>query len=67
MILTQNVFLIGPVGAGKSTIGRQLAMTLKMDFFDSDREVEKQCGVDRSFQRITETSDAYFPNNIQLT
>lgn len=46
MILAQNVFLIGPVGAGKSTIGRQLATTLKMEFFDSDREIEKRCGVD---------------------
>lgn len=46
MILAQNVFLIGPVGAGKSTIGRQLAIALKMDFFDSDREIEKRCGVD---------------------
>lgn len=46
MILAQNVFLIGPVGAGKSTIGRQLATALKMDFFDSDREIEKRCGVD---------------------
>lgn len=46
MILAQNVFLIGPVGAGKSTIGRQLATAIKMDFFDSDREIEKRCGVD---------------------
>jgi len=46
MIITQNVFLIGPVGAGKSTIGRQLASELKLDFSDSDREVEQRCGVD---------------------
>ena len=46
MIIAQNVFVIGPIGAGKSTIGRQLAISLKMDFFDSDREIEKRCGVD---------------------
>ncbi|WP_440615791.1 shikimate kinase AroK [Cysteiniphilum sp. 6C5] len=46
MIITQNVFLIGPVGAGKSTIGRQLANELKLDFVDSDREIEQRCGVD---------------------
>ncbi|MFZ9036017.1 MAG: shikimate kinase AroK [Francisellaceae bacterium] len=46
MIITQNVFLIGPVGAGKSTIGRQLAQELKLEFVDSDREIEQRCGVD---------------------
>ncbi|MBK2125082.1 shikimate kinase AroK [Fangia hongkongensis] len=46
MIITQNVFLIGPVGAGKSTIGRQLSNELKLDFVDSDREIEQRCGVD---------------------
>jgi len=46
MIITQNIFLIGPVGAGKSTIGRQLASDLNLDFFDSDREIEHRCGVD---------------------
>lgn len=46
MIITQNVFLIGPVGAGKSTIGRQLANELKLKFIDSDREIENRCGVD---------------------
>ncbi len=46
MIRTQNVFLIGPVGVGKSTIGRQLAQSLKLDFVDSDREIEQRCGVD---------------------
>ena len=42
----QNVFLIGPVGAGKSTIGRQLADRIKQDFYDSDKEIEDACGVD---------------------
>ncbi|MCF6764372.1 shikimate kinase AroK [Thiotrichales bacterium 19S3-7] len=42
----QNIFLVGPMGAGKSTIGRQLANELKLEFFDSDREIETRCGVD---------------------
>ena len=45
MVRSQSVFLIGPVGAGKSTIGRQLASELKLDFYDSDREIESKCGV----------------------
>ena len=40
-----NVFLVGPMGAGKTTIGRQLARLLKREFFDSDREIEHRTGV----------------------
>lgn len=39
-----NLFLIGPMGAGKTTIGRDLAKTLKMEFQDSDREIERRTG-----------------------
>nr|AAX77742.1 unknown protein [synthetic construct] len=46
MIRTKNIFLIGPVGAGKSTIGKQLAKQLKLEFIDSDDVIEKKCGVD---------------------
>jgi shikimate kinase len=39
-----NIFLVGPMGAGKSTIGRQLARSLRRDFLDSDREIEARTG-----------------------
>jgi shikimate kinase len=39
-----NVFLIGPMGAGKSTIGRYIAKELKMDFCDTDQEIEARTG-----------------------
>jgi shikimate kinase len=42
----RNIFLVGPVGAGKSTIGRHLAQMLHLDFFDSDEEIERRTGVD---------------------
>jgi shikimate kinase len=42
----QNVVLVGPMGAGKSTVGRGLASLLKRAFFDSDQEIESRTGVD---------------------
>ncbi|SPY96404.1 shikimate kinase I [Proteus mirabilis] len=42
----RNIFLVGPMGAGKSTIGRQLAQQLSMEFYDSDQEIERRTGAD---------------------
>lgn len=39
-----NIFLIGPMGAGKSTVGRRLANRLNLQFFDSDQEIERRTG-----------------------
>lgn len=44
-MITENIFLVGPMGSGKSTIGRQLARVLRRKFYDSDREIEKRTGV----------------------
>ena len=41
----QNIFLVGLMGAGKTTIGRALARRLKRTFVDSDQEIEARCGV----------------------
>ncbi|MCB1671495.1 MAG: AAA family ATPase, partial [Pseudomonadales bacterium] len=43
---TDNIFLIGPMGVGKTTIGRVLADHLQMQFVDSDREIEESTGAD---------------------
>ncbi|MEO7916382.1 MAG: shikimate kinase, partial [Dokdonella sp.] len=42
MIAASNLILIGPMGAGKTTIGRQLAEQLVMPFVDLDHEIERQ-------------------------
>jgi len=44
-----NIFLIGPMGAGKSAVGRQLARELHLKFIDSDNEIEARTGVDIPF------------------
>lgn len=45
----KNIFLVGPMGAGKSAVGRQLARTLHLSFMDSDDEIESRTGVDIPF------------------
>ncbi|MES9833566.1 MAG: shikimate kinase AroK [Candidatus Thiodiazotropha sp. LLP2] len=42
----QNLFLIGPMGAGKTTVGRQLAEYFRKEFIDSDQEIQRRTGVD---------------------
>ncbi len=46
MKMPGSLFLTGPMGAGKSTIGRQLAKQLCLPFHDSDHEIESRTGVD---------------------
>ncbi len=42
--ISQNIFLIGPMGSGKTTIGKHLAKMLMMDFYDCDHELEHLTG-----------------------
>lgn len=41
----KKIFIVGPMGAGKTTIGRQLAKNLGWDFVDSDHEIVARTGV----------------------
>ena len=45
MISASNVYLVGPMGVGKTTVGRALAKSLGMDFIDSDARIEERTGV----------------------
>jgi len=49
MLNAENVFLVGPMGSGKSAVGRQLATRLDLAFVDSDAEIEARTGVDISY------------------
>ena len=42
---TNNIYLVGLMGAGKTTIGRSLAKHIGLIFIDSDREIEARTGV----------------------
>jgi shikimate kinase len=46
MLGRRNVYLIGPMGSGKTAVGRRLATLLGLRFVDSDAEIEKRTGVD---------------------
>jgi shikimate kinase len=46
MPVLRRIFLVGPMGAGKTTIGKYLAQQLKLQFFDTDTEIEARTGAD---------------------
>ena len=41
-----NIFLIGPMGSGKTSLGRRIAPRLDLEFVDIDEELERRCGVE---------------------
>ena len=44
-----NIYLVGPMGSGKTAVGRRLAALLDKQFLDADAEIEKRTGVDVRF------------------
>lgn len=42
----RRLFLVGPMGVGKTTIGKLLARELGLEFIDCDQEIERRCGAD---------------------
>ncbi|MDB6097762.1 MAG: aroK [Gammaproteobacteria bacterium] len=49
MLTKRNIFLIGPMGSGKTAVGRQLARLFRYTFHDSDADIEAKTGVDIPF------------------
>ena len=56
---SSNIILVGPMGAGKSAVGRQLARKLKRQFHDSDHDIVARTGVDISFIFEKEGEDGF--------
>jgi len=46
MIGSQNIFLVGPMGSGKTAVGKRVARLLGLPFVDSDHEIERHTGAD---------------------
>jgi shikimate kinase len=42
---SKNIVLVGPMGSGKTTVGRRLARELNQDFYDTDHEIIDKTGV----------------------
>jgi shikimate kinase len=59
MFKSQNIFLIGPMGAGKTTIGRFLAKELQYVFYDADKEIEVHAGADINWIFDVEGEDKF--------
>src|SRR5271167_4374160 len=49
MLTKRNIFLIGPMGSGKTAVGRHLARLFHFTFHDSDADIESKTGVDIPF------------------
>ncbi|MEL6868462.1 MAG: shikimate kinase [Pseudomonadota bacterium] len=47
--MNQRLFLVGPMGAGKSAVGKRLAHKLACDFVDCDSYIEQRTGVDIAY------------------
>lgn len=59
MSMQGNIFLIGPMGVGKSTIGRKLAALTSKQFIDADQELEARTGVSISVIFDIEGEDGF--------
>lgn len=55
----KNIFLIGPMGAGKTSVGRYLSRQLNKDFYDTDEEIENKTGVSLSWIFDLEGMEGY--------
>ncbi len=64
--MVNRIFLVGPMGAGKSAVGRQLARLLHLEFIDSDDEIETRTGVDIPFIFEKEGEEGFRKREVQV-
>jgi len=61
-----NVYLIGPMGSGKSTIGNRLASLMGLTFYDSDQEIEARTGASVSLIFEIEGEEGFRKREIRM-
>ena len=66
MTNAKNIYLVGPMGVGKTTIGKALAKNLTLDFVDSDFEIEQRTGVTISTIFDIEGEDGFRNREIRM-
>ncbi len=66
MYKNNNLFLVGPMGAGKTTIGRFLANSLDLEFVDLDTEIEQRCGANIPWIFDVEGEEGFRKREAQL-
>ena len=59
MLPHRNIFLVGPMGSGKTAVGRHLARLFHLTFHDSDADIEQKTGVDIAFIFEKEGEDGF--------
>lgn len=57
--MVEHIILVGPMGAGKSTVGRILASKLNRDFLDTDHLIEERAGADIAWIFDVEGEDGF--------
>ncbi len=63
---SKNVILVGPMGSGKTSVGRRLACVLKRDFFDTDFEIVARTGVAIDYIFDIEGEEGFRQREIQM-
>lgn len=61
-----NIYLVGPMGSGKTTIGQRLARLLGLEFLDCDHELEAQTGASVSLIFDVEGEDGFRARETRL-
>lgn len=61
-----SIFLIGPMGAGKTSVGRYLSVHLNKAFYDSDQEIEKRTGATLTWIYDLEGMDGFRQREMKM-